>query len=542
MLISFNTLALEKAVLEAADIAVINQQPNANLSYRKNIDDLTPSELAAYKHAVKMLKIKSERNVFDRTGFMWQSWVHNCPSVDVVNSRKAVLSAADMENYLLRKPSPDSCKIETFLTMPNGTETHAERPGECEHRKDTFLQWHRAQLYFYEKALQASDPNGEFGPSTKNVALPYWNFPQKPSGIRYPKAFEDSESPLFDKTRNPDGLDSALPTTSPYLLAYILYFNEWADFGGDEYGSNSGGNLETKIHNQMHASYIAGHMADNATAALDPIFYVFHNFLDYSFEKWIEVHGTDHISGGQEYLRGEQDDSLPNPQGFTIGSRTKIRKDSGAYLPNMGQAQLYFDTKKQGFAFHSGRYDDFIPKADIQHLIDQHQAAGFVFGDNKISLFSALLSYGSSGVTANPKVKLAATYTIPKLNTRSPAKLLLNFKRNRVLPDYSFQADVYLYPVGTPEDIANKEFRDRYLVTNTVHWGLSGAHADHEISINMDITNIINSLVNTRHGEKWQVTLALSGSDPQAINAGDFSNPIITTDPGKQHLHDLGEY
>jgi tyrosinase len=29
-----------------------------------------------------MMKKKIERNVFDRTGFLWQAWVHNCTNID----------------------------------------------------------------------------------------------------------------------------------------------------------------------------------------------------------------------------------------------------------------------------------------------------------------------------------------------------------------------------------------------------------------------------------------------------------------------------
>ncbi|MES2674015.1 MAG: tyrosinase family protein [Pseudomonadota bacterium] len=533
-----HVLALQATSPEVLKIAVASQHFSLGVKYRKNIDDLTPMELAAYEHAVKMIKIKSQHNVFDRTGFIWQSWVHNCTAVTVFNSREATLSETEMNKYLLSKVSPDSCNIATFLDMPGRTKVHTEQPGECEHQKNIFLPWHRAQLYFYERALQAADPEGTFGPSTKNVALPYWNFTQKPSGVRYPKAFENPASPLFDSTRKAEGLTSSLPTSSPYLLAYILYFDDWLNFGGDKYGSNNGGTLETKIHNQMHASYIGGHMQDNATAALDPVFYVFHNFLDYSFEKWMEIHGANQVTGSEQYMRAEQDASLPLPQGFAVGD-TKMRTDSGKYLPTMGQAGIYFDTQKQGYVFHPGRYDEFISKTEIQRLIDQHQAAGFVFGDNQISLFSALLSYGSSGSAANPKATLLGSYSIPQQISDKSQPLLLTFTRKQTKPDYSFQADVYLYPEGVVEDIANREFRDRYLVTNTVHWGLSGAHQHGDIKIGLNVTGIINSLVPTRRGEKWNIALALSGKDDAAIKSKDFSKPTIVNSslatPHTQH-------
>ncbi len=501
---------------------------SANHSYRKNIDELSAAELAAFEHAVAVLKKKSQDNVFDRTGFIWQSWVHNCTSVVVPNTRQAGISAADMQKYLLSQATPDSCNTSAFLNI-KGMKTHTERPGECEHQKNTFLQWHRAQLYFYEQALQAADPEGKTGPSTKNVTLPFWNFTQKPSGARYPAAFENPASPLFDSTRTHEPLASSLPTSSPYLLAYMLYYDDWINFGGDEYGNRGGGNLETKIHNRMHAIYINGHMANNQTAALDPIFYVFHNFLDYSFEKWIEINNTQRITGGDFYLRGEQDIRLPKPQGYDPGSNIETRADSADYLPNMGQGSIYYDTKKQGYAFAPSTNGDFIPKPEIQRLIDKHQQAGFVFG-NQQSLFSALLSYGSSREVEKPQVVLYNTYKIPA--SIKPADIiLLAFSRQHTQPDYSFLADVYLYPQSVKENIASEDFRSRYLVTNTAHWGLSGAHGGHDISVQLNVKDVINSLINNKSGETWNIALAISRPDQGKVLAGDFSPPSIVINP-----------
>ncbi|MFC4158694.1 hypothetical protein [Chitinimonas lacunae] len=40
---------------------------------RRNIDDLSAQELAAYEHAVAMMRHKSQANPFDRQGFTWQA-------------------------------------------------------------------------------------------------------------------------------------------------------------------------------------------------------------------------------------------------------------------------------------------------------------------------------------------------------------------------------------------------------------------------------------------------------------------------------------
>jgi len=500
--------------------------------YRKNIDELTPAELDAFKHAVSEMKRKSQENVYDRRGFLWQAWVHNCPSVDVFNDRQAALPG-DRLKQLLGDPTRNSCDIAYFLDkVATEDNAHEEFPGECEHQKNTFLQWHRAQLYFYEQALQAADPHGERGPSTRDVALPYWNFTRKPSGVRYPKAFEDVDSPLYDATRNKEGLDSSLATASPNLLAYQIYYMDWADFGGDEYGSLGGGNLETKIHNHMHATYMGGNMGDNVTAGLDPLFYAFHNFLDYSFEKWLDEHGDAGIrgSGRTAFMRSEQDASLPRPVGWSAGSGDDPRSDSGDYTANMGQAELYFDTVRQGYAFQPRYGGEFARKKDIQALIERHQQAGFVFGDNQKSLFAALLSDDAAdGAVARPDLTVTAAYSIPARPVARDKRANMVLDRADAGEDYSFQADIYLYPVNVSARIGDKLFRDRYLVTSTSHWALSGAHRHDKYVIETDITGIVDSLVPKKHGQAWRITAAITTNDKGRglIRQGDFSTPVI---------------
>lgn len=508
----------------AVTITTASQSSVRDVNYRKNIDDLTADELKAYEHAVETMKRKSQENVYDRTGFLWQAWVHNCPAIDVLDGRQAPLSEEKLKR-LLGNQNLDSCKVRNFLSVKGSAKMHPEYPGECEHQKNTFLQWHRAELYYYEQALQAADPEGLSGPSTKNVSLPYWNFTKKPTGTRYPKAFENPSSPLFDSTRNAEPLSSPLPTASPYLLSYIINFQDWQTFGGDVYGANGGGDLETKIHNQMHATYVGGNMGNNATAAMDPIFYVFHNFIDYSFDEWIKKHDEKNISGNgrTNYMRAEQNADLLNPVGFNEGSGDKKRTDSGDYLANMGQAELYFDSKKQGYGFLSNQ-EEFIQKDKVQALIDKHEQAGFVFGDNEVSLFSALLSYGASGAAAVPQIKISSPYTIPD---HSVSKSWLSLVWKALAGDYDFQADVYLYPGNVTENIGDLNFRNRYLVTNTAHWALTGPHSNGELDMKQDITGIVNSLVGTKKGKVWQVTLAISGKEVQAKYKKDFLPPTI---------------
>src|SRR5207245_7872331 len=53
-----------------------------------------------------------------------------------------------------------------------------------------------------------------------------------------------------------------------------------------------------------HGSYIGGSMGDPATAAEDPIYWSFHAFIDFTWARWQELHGTTPMSCGTCPLRG----------------------------------------------------------------------------------------------------------------------------------------------------------------------------------------------------------------------------------------------
>ena len=98
-----------------------------------------PQELAAYKHAIALLRKSTD-------------------------PAKNYVYHANLHNLFLRTP-------------PHG----------CEHGNDLFFPWHSWHLANFEKALQASDPS-HATLSTKDVTIPYWNRTQTPSGNHYPRA------------------------------------------------------------------------------------------------------------------------------------------------------------------------------------------------------------------------------------------------------------------------------------------------------------------------------------------------------------------
>ena len=520
--------------------------PPREIKYRKNIDELSTEELAAFEHAVKMMKVKSAKNIYDRTGFLWQAWVHNCPSVAVNEQRQYALASGDDKQLyeVINKQLNIGNDIDDTTAQPFNTcrfenevkgsgNLSYENPGMCEHRKDTFFQWHRAEFYFYEKALQEADPEGLSGPSTKNVTVPYWNFTKRPSGDRYPKAFEDPASPLWFKHRQKNPADSkfVMPNyTSPYLLAYLIYKQDWQSFGGYPLGgAGNSGSFETQIHDTMHDEYVHGYLRTPSTAGLDPLFYSFHAFIDYALEKWIEKHGSETITGGNWFMRGEQDERLLLPLGFQEGSGKK-RETYSNYTKNMGRAELYYDTKKQGYAYQAGAFGEFVSEQQIDEIIARHNRAGATLGDNPQSLFSDLMSYGTRGPVARPDAILQGKVKIQSLDG---GKALIDIVREADSEDYSYQADVYFHPQDVAANISDKNFRMRYLVISANYWSMSGHHHhDHSagnaaLTLSQDISKDINNLrLGGKDGQEWTITLGISSRDNRAGKFA-FSAPVI---------------
>lgn len=250
---------------------------------RKNIDDLTNQELAAFEHAIQILKDRSAANPYDEAGYLWQAWVHNCPSTWVPVDGKPD-GRAQCDFWSANRTTPP--------TTP-GVTYERRFPGMCEHGKDLFLPWHRAQFYYFEQILQATDPDGTVtdsrgitGPSTRDVAVPYWNWTRAPSGDRYPVALENRESPLYHENRIHDPIaPGEAPYASPLLIGYMIHNLDWPAFGGYANAQGAGyGRFEQMSHNPMHSEYFGGDMASPSTAALDPGFFVFHAYIDLLYE------------------------------------------------------------------------------------------------------------------------------------------------------------------------------------------------------------------------------------------------------------------
>lgn len=429
----------------------------ANQRHRKNIDDLTDDELANYLHALERL---------------------------------FAISTAD----------PESIDGYTYFEQ-----LHDGDKGPCEHANDTFLPWHRAQLYLFEEALRRSDP-----PRTSNVTVPYWDWSALPSGKRYPKRFEDQSSLLFHaRNMEPICRDSEggpcfrLPYPRHYLEQSVLSVSNWSSpppssanatpnssFGGVAGGESQCqspfglgfGALEQPAHNSMHTAYIGQDMADPSSAALDPIFWSFHCYIDLLWWQWQQIEGHKVTTGLESRLCGLFKDREHKPE-------------------NRFQVKDVLDPVNQlGYTYDYTRRDVPVAPPVPGQLFTTHPAVDFVLSGRK-----------------DPEIVRSLDVIVPKPGF---ATARLNFRGVQVMTPFSYSADIYLVP--RDEEFRPREvlFRERYLVNFLYIWmahhhgshGGNGSHSEtvhtHNIAVNVTLT--LGELASYGDERRWRVWIALS--------------------------------
>jgi tyrosinase len=428
---------------------------------RKNIDTLRPQELADYEHAISKL----------------------------------------ME---ISRSDPQSIDGHTYFEQ-----LHDGDLGPCEHKNDTFMPWHRAHLFLFEEALRRSDP-----PRTETVTVPYWNWSALPSGWRYPKAFENESSVLFHEFRNEtpicrtvDAPDChSLPFPRAELDAGVLRIARWStpdrqqsslvSFGGHAGGeqdcsSQFGlgfGALEQPAHNTMHDAYIGGDMAQPSFAALDPIFFSFHCYIDLLWAQWQEDFDTD--TDLEARLCGLFKDREHRPE-----QRFRV-KDT-------------LDTKTQlGYVYEytPGEPAPARPAVAAGGLFPAHPAFDFVVSARK-----------------PPELARTLDVTIPARGFEGAHLLLTGVN---VATPFSYSADIYLTPAGEELRLEDREFRATHLAGLLYFWRVhhGGEHRrTHDLTV--DLGPALRSLAETRPGEQWRVSVTLGASETKpAPHHGDHEH------------------
>jgi tyrosinase len=464
---------------------------------RRNIDNLSPEELSSYQHALAKLYEISERD-------------------------------------------PDSIDGYTYFEQ-----LHDGSLGPCEHANDTFLPWHRAHLYLFEQALRRSDP-----PRTVNVTVPYWDWSALPSGNRYPTAFEDPGSILHHLREDEPicrqqngGACYRLPFPRQYLEASVLSKPNWSarvPVDGDDpmpsFGGVAGGEsdcaspfglgfgaLEQPAHNLMHGEYVGGDMADPNAAALDPIFWSFHAYIDLLWLQWQQATGHQVNTDLQARLCG-------------------LYKDREHQPANQFRVNDVLDPAAQ-----LGCTYEYTPAEPLMAL-----------GGERLFASHPAVDFALSGRT-RPEVVRTLDVTIPKPGFNA-ARLV--FTGLQVATPFSYGLDIYLTPRGEQLRPQDADFRDRYLLDLLYLWRAHhhdgrphGSHHNHEqpgqhartLNFAVDVGQALGSLAQTHAGQTWRVWVALAAaaSAPGALHAheervaGTAAAMSVDTLANSMDFHDL---
>jgi tyrosinase len=154
-------------------------------------------------------------------------------------------------------------------------------PMYCKHGSPLFLAWHRAYLYFFEKALQDLVPG---------VTLPWWDWTQSEIPAAYSrkrtpdrKANPLESSPIqasaqsagWTRTERDPGAPGAPPLPTPNELNDLLKLGDFADFQ----------NQLENIHGGVHV-WVGGTMGEVPVAAYDPVFWAHHTMIDRVWRLW----------------------------------------------------------------------------------------------------------------------------------------------------------------------------------------------------------------------------------------------------------------
>lgn len=440
------TARLALAVCAVLAAVAIAPPAGAEERVRRNIDDLAPDELADYVHAVAKLKEISRQNPASKDGYTYLAELHN--EIDV---------------------------------------------GPCEHASDTFLPWHRAHLLEFEDALRRSDP-----PRTAQVTVPYWDWSELPSGVRYPRAFEDPSSVLFDGLRErtaicrSGGATNCEPLSFPrsYLDAEVLSAMGWMGVGSKYFGGRSNeateclsrrrtgyGSLESPAHNDMHSSYVGGLMISASTAAEDPIFWSFHAYLDLLLDQW---------------------QAMPKR-----AIDTCIACKLCGLVKRDGKPWTVRDTLSTSALGYRYEYGPAVPPPIVLG-----QAA-----PEAARLFPPLPASGMALSGKLPIDVLREREVVIPEAVEEPVELRLDGVPRSTA--FSYNGDVYLYPSGADFLPRDAGFRTRHMVgLYSVFAGHAG-HAGHgdedsdEIEIVIDLTDELRALAERHAGETWILAIAL---------------------------------
>lgn len=371
------------------------------------------------------------------------------------------LAARDASQDSWNHPFDNS--LSWYIALHNGTGEGAT----CTHGDERFLTWHRAQLYLFEGALQRATGNANF-------RLPYWNWGQPPTGKHYPIEFETDAALMARRDNNQP---QKIRFTNAEILQIVNDNPTFAMFGGE---AGVAGALEHDRHNTMHTwvggQTVRGPMYRDTTAAIDPLFWLFHCYIDAVFDRWQRQWNYPTL--------GCPDCPLQVLPGWTPSRVARTESLGYVYDLTTCPAPAAPAVTAKALAVHEAAFDLTVPEqtAEAPLLFDVAvPAAGF-----------------------------------------STAELRV---RGAELPsDFSYHATIYAYPSNVQPAFDDAAFRQRYRVDDFTVWALTnpgGAHAGHgghsasrEPDLYANATTELRYLAKTAPGTRLRVAIVVDELHP----------------------------
>jgi hypothetical protein len=396
---------------------------------RKNVEQLEKAELEAYERAIDIVKKRSDANPADPEGYLYWANLHD-----------------------------------DFDTPRSG----------CAHYSEKFLPWHRRHLFDFENVLRRADPA-----VTANVMIPYWDWSKPPKeGVHFPRAFENEASPLFIARRK-----RTPPPWDADDLKKLVQDDDWSLFAGkpdpsDGFGQNPG-SLESGPHNTLHTN-ISRSMESPASAALDPIFWSFHVYIDVMWTRWQRLFVTDQ-----------------KPQPFVDGAALIWYRDRSYPVSSTAKTSDY------NYAY------------DFDYSIDGPVAAAVAAQSIRAPAknVASLSSFASVARSASFK---------PASRVAPASRSVLRLDGIRVFRDKSYAVDVYVHPPGIDLASLSREARQALLVRRVTLWK---AHHEQtvEVFVRLDAAQV------GRLNDGWVVTLKTEASlGDEELNRILMSSPSPT--------------
>lgn len=317
------------ATAEAQSISVV---------IRKNINDMTERELAAYRDAIaymtnldaRLLNPSQRNTTWARRSFKF--WANMHGHWDSNANDVCAHSDPKPEESVNAANDPINRGLQNTIEWNHENTAESQTWCSCVHKRDdgittnisNFLTWHRMYVFFFERvvkwaAIQVANQRGyslSRNPEYANLALPYWDVTldggRMPAAFRAPRyrhPIEDAAgvtrpNPLYRAERSTQA-NAGTQVISPAsargtfntLAIDVTDCDDGSCDNANELFREFSNTLEQNPHVAVHCnvsmfrSCANGLMGRNETAANDPVFWSHHANIDRIYECWLKQHG-----------------------------------------------------------------------------------------------------------------------------------------------------------------------------------------------------------------------------------------------------------